>query len=137
MKANQKVRIIEDCREGSPATGKFGVYEGDFPFSVMVMRYNDFTKEKRVTEHAYDWWMESGWTEYYPEYKEQEPKPESYWFAVTNPRIRLEDGSVIWGYECWWEPVKNEMLSLEESQKDLEGYKDVLRGVIEAMDEEE
>lgn len=24
----------------------------------------------------------------------------------TNPRIELDDGSIIWGYECWWKPVK-------------------------------
>lgn len=26
-----------------------------------------------------------------------------------NPRIRLEDGSVIWGIECWWIPVSEIM----------------------------
>ncbi len=23
----------------------------------------------------------------------------------TNPKITLDDGTVIWGFECWWEPV--------------------------------
>lgn len=23
-----------------------------------------------------------------------------------NPRIELDDGSVLWGYECWWDYVK-------------------------------
>lgn len=22
-----------------------------------------------------------------------------------NVRITLEDGSVLWGYECWWKPL--------------------------------
>lgn len=22
-----------------------------------------------------------------------------------NVRITLDDGTVLWGYECWWEPV--------------------------------
>lgn len=22
-----------------------------------------------------------------------------------NPKITLDDGSVLWGYQCWWEPV--------------------------------
>lgn len=26
-----------------------------------------------------------------------------YWFWTDNPRIRLQDGSVIWGDECRWE----------------------------------
>lgn len=23
----------------------------------------------------------------------------------TNPRIELDDGSVIWGYQCWWQQL--------------------------------
>ena len=23
-------------------------------------------------------------------------------FAANNPRLRLDDGTVIWGIECWW-----------------------------------
>lgn len=22
-----------------------------------------------------------------------------------NTRITLDDGTIIWGYECWWEPI--------------------------------
>jgi len=25
---------------------------------------------------------------------------------VTNPKITLDDGTVIWGAECWWGPEK-------------------------------
>ena len=30
----------------------------------------------------------------------------SSWFDV--PVITLDDGTVLKGYECWWEPVKEE-----------------------------
>lgn len=25
--------------------------------------------------------------------------------AFRNPKITLDNGNVIWGYECWWKPV--------------------------------
>ncbi len=24
--------------------------------------------------------------------------------GVTSPRLRLDDGTVVWGYQCWWGP---------------------------------
>lgn len=24
--------------------------------------------------------------------------------CMQNPRIKLDDGKVVWGYECWWMP---------------------------------
>lgn len=24
-----------------------------------------------------------------------------------NPRIKLEDGKTVWGYECWWRPAES------------------------------
>ena len=26
--------------------------------------------------------------------------------GALNPRIVLDDGSILWGCECWWEPVE-------------------------------
>ncbi len=25
--------------------------------------------------------------------------------GIANVRITLDDGTVLWGYECWWEPL--------------------------------
>ncbi len=25
----------------------------------------------------------------------------------NNVRITLDDGGVLWGYECWWTPINN------------------------------
>lgn len=49
-----------------------------------------------------------------------------------NPRTRFEDGSVLWGCECWWELVEN-MPSLEESQVQLKQNRAKLREVIDDM----
>lgn len=31
--------------------------------------------------------------------------PDPAYPKYTNPRIELDGGGVIWGYECWWEHV--------------------------------
>lgn len=33
-----------------------------------------------------------------------------------NPRIRLEDGSCIWGIECWWDEVEDKAPPLRVAQ---------------------
>ncbi len=33
----KKVLIVEDCRLGSPATGKIGIHEGDLPRTAVVI----------------------------------------------------------------------------------------------------
>lgn len=53
-----------------------------------------------------------------------------------NPRIRLQDGSVIWGCECWWRPVRTAG-PLPQEQAALEEHKAFLRDVFSAMAEDE
>lgn len=39
---------------------------------------------------------------------------------ISNPRIRLDDGKVIWGCECWWGPeaeVQKRAAKFESCQK--------------------
>lgn len=26
---------------------------------------------------------------------------------LSNPRIKLDNGKMIWGYECWWSPLED------------------------------
>lgn len=125
------VRIIEDCRNtDKPATGQLGMYEGDFNRTVIVKRLNGITNDYELKEFMYDWWMESGWTEYYPEYTGQQPEPAEYWMPITNPRIRLADGSHIWGDECWWSPKID--ASMAELQKEVDLFREVYAAMIEA-----
>ena len=42
---------------------------------------------------------ELGWCEEGVPFPEEDPK-------YTNPKITLDSGAVIWGYECWWKPVE-------------------------------
>lgn len=45
-----------------------------------------------------------------------------------NPRMRLQDGSEIWGIECWWLPVEHAG-PLPQMQEELEEHK---RAIIES-----
>lgn len=157
-KPGDKILIIEDCREGSPATGQVGIYEGEFPREATI-RGLGFWRE-----YSYDVFIEGKvrftageftlaplvnhipfWS---PGNREPHPKGEGhpitaslepsppYWFPTNNPRIKLSDGSVIWGDECWWGDAKTAPPTLEEAQTDLEDHKTVLRGLVQAMSEE-
>lgn len=61
----------------------------------------------------------------------------NYWYERMNPRIRLDDGSVIWGIECWWGPAENAP-PLEKAQELVEikkaRYRSILVGEEEADD---
>jgi len=51
-----------------------------------------------------------------------------------NPRIRLQDGSVIWGCQCWWRSVR-EAGPLPAEQVALEKHKVILREIIAMIEE--
>ena len=127
-----RVLIVQDCRDGSPATGQTGIYEGDFPRGALVKI------DGELCEYDYAKWVE--WLETAPKPKpplwdQGEPEPEGdSWFPTDNPRIRLEDGSVIWGDECWWRPAEDAP-PLAEAQEDLEKHKTVLRYAFRALSE--
>lgn len=157
-KPGDKVLIIEDCREGSPATGQVGVYEGEFPRGAIVFVpdgskefcYDEFVSGKtRAAGGAFDghslaklipFWSPGG-DEPHPcgddfPMKDGASLEPPYWFSSTNPRIKLPDGSTIWGDECWWGDAKNAPPTLEEAQADLEDHKTILRGMAQAMADE-
>lgn len=105
------VHIDMDCRKPATATGKYGVLEGEFPRTVVVVHKAQVRDtQDHMQEFAYDEFM--AWN-----LKQEEPVPEInhetlmqsdksqqvYFYVHTNPRIRLDDGSVIWGDECWWQ----------------------------------
>ena len=51
-----------------------------------------------------------------------------------NPRIRLQDGTEIWGYQCWWRPIRNAG-PLQDEQEALEIHKDLLRAALELLED--
>lgn len=53
-----------------------------------------------------------------------------------SPKMILEDGSVIWGYECWWQPAE-EVEDLEQAQIALESVKAFYRAMVDIVSEQE
>ena len=41
--------------------------------------------------------------------------------GVTNPKIRLDNGDVVWGCECWWGP--EEMIRSKMTEYEVAGYR--------------
>lgn len=137
-----RVLITQDCRDGHTATGKYGIYEGNFSYSVELgQQFTEDSKTKWVGECGYEEYK-SGFAllkdgtpvkDVYLEWELLKEQPRPYFAIVmTNPRIRLEDGSVIWGAECWWSEAKDG-LTLEDSQKDLKEFQKFIEGLTEQI----
>ena len=105
-KPGARVLIIEDCRAGGTATGKTGVYEGDFPITVVVcLAENEFREWDYEAYTSGTLKMADGTPvkDVVKMWERGQPNPEyPYAFPHENPRIRLDDGSMIWGCQCWW-----------------------------------
>lgn len=132
MKPGTKVLIAEDVRDGNPATGKLGVYEGNFPRSVALTK--DGGKTWFSQEYDYELFVNTGGTETFPLWASGEtPAGGVFAMVMTNPRIRLEDGSVIWGDECWWGEAEN--ITFEEAVKQTKETKQAVIGVLDLLAE--
>ena len=131
-KTGAKVIILEDCREGAPAKNQIGTYEGDFPRTVLV-KYKGEHKET-----MYDWFMSSEgdtWRSILTHVADMNPETidlehqDNWWGEWNNPRIRLDDGSVIWGDECWWKEVEAEPLNADKAREDIKTFYAILREI--------
>jgi len=138
-----EVIIIEDCRNVADVSGQKGIYEGDFPRGAVVFNesdarevyYDAFVSGELVKLIPY--WcprrdMAHPLGDGYPVVYGTDPEP-PYWFETRNPRIRLTDGSIIWGDECWWGPVEG--APLEEAKQKLEEHKSLMREAMQALSE--
>lgn len=132
-----KVLITQDCRDGERATGKTGIYEGDFPFSVCVK-----VSEDDFREYLYEDWVSGKITlsdgrraiDVVPQLNREGMEP-PFWFQSDNPRIRLEDGSVIWGCQCWWcaADEQGNLPTIGEGQQSQENTIAALRGLLDCI----
>ncbi len=140
-KPGTRVLILQDVRDGAPATGQYGTLEGDFPVEAYL--YLSETENGSVPWDVYQTsfmmdlnGIERPMKEAIPLWEGGQPKP-NYPFAIasTNPRIRLADGSPIWGYECWWRPANDDetvtVAQLEDETNQLEQHKNRLCAAIQ------
>lgn len=91
---------IESANKTQVRLFGYGVYEGDFPRPDGTPGVFGTPEQMRETakEHGID--------------------PEALNRALCNPRIRLDNGSVVWGCQCWWGP--------EEKVKESIGGREVV-----------
>lgn len=145
-----KVIILEDCRSKPGAAGQSGIYEGDFPRSVIVCingSYHEFDYEAFVSgEIILD---KISLCQFVPFWQVDPAKASPvqdgpvvtdnqgglYWFPSDNPRIKLDNGETIWGDECWWSKAV-QTPPLAEAQAELEKHKAILVGLARALTEE-
>lgn len=142
IKAGDKVFITEDCRPGSPATGQVAIYDGDHPRTIILGQVlTDKGRIDWIGEYNYDSYASGrltigGTIPARAVYLEQAPVGDlpqlvdGACIAVPflNPRMRLDDGSVIWGDECWWTPL-TDGLTLADAEVDLAQTKALLREI--------
>lgn len=156
IKPGTKVLVTKDIREGGKASGQVGVYEGDFPLSVVFgygetadsdvvwvdgeYLYEDYKKASAAIDGVtlsdgslIELHQSKPLNEVFIEWERGKPRPVPFFaMPMMNPRIRLEDGSVIWGAECWWEEY-TEGLTQAQSEEHLEQHLEVLRGIADAI----
>jgi hypothetical protein len=143
MKTGERVLIVEDVRDGHIATGKTGIYEGDFPLTITLgYQVSEEVEIEWRGEYDYQDFINGKITLFngkpantiYKEWKPPESCPRPLFaMPMNNPRIHLDDGSVIWGVECWWKPMEYAANKLEDDQKELETEKEFLRTVANAI----
>jgi len=129
-----KVLIVDDCREGSPATGKTGVLLGDMPFMAVVhtngesqsLPIGEFHKlnsklEKKLIpmedfnleddprpvpdDSASDFEGIAGYLEAMKCWRKRNSHRLHCYSIMKSPCIELDDGGLIWGTECWWKTL--------------------------------
>jgi len=129
-----EVLITRDVRKLAPeqlVSGQIGIYEGDFPVSVSVHLGNEFV------EYDYARFMQFNAQQEKPIPSIQEAiasgdvnwKQNAFYMVSDFPRIRLPDGSYIWGYECWWGEAEGAP-PLPEAQAQTEQVIELLRSAI-------
>ncbi len=74
MKAGIRVGAILGSKDKVVELLGFGIYEGDFDPELDTTKAVGFMAEMRKG------------------------------LGLSNPRIRLDSGQVVWGCECWWGP---------------------------------
>lgn len=166
--------VLKDCRENSPAKGRYGICEGNFPVGwnysgpngkpsgeclytpenekilrekygfILIEELGDRVAQILLEQHDIALPLLEGISKeeerhassLYSQTFDELRKTTGIYFEHTNPRIRLEDGSVIWGYECWWKPldakVSDDRLSevLESGEADIKRFCEVLNSLL-------
>lgn len=145
-KPGDLVKVFNDRRPGRAAIGQTAVYEGELPHTVYLITphgpelwgIDDFVAGKAIARNdkggspavvaspqLVDDVSEAITGNFI--FKDDQ-KPNYYWVIYSNPRLRLQDGSTIWGRECWWQNVSGvDETAVSVEIESLEDYMQSLR----------
>lgn len=85
----------------------YGTYEGDFiPPFVNI--------EQELEELKAEYPMIRAENPELPEEPEMDKLRAIIEFTSKNPRIKLDNGKTVWGYECWWGDIEGFEGSIEQ-----------------------
>jgi hypothetical protein len=106
------IAISHEDEDGLHIFG-YGIYEGKFlpPFVNIeeeVSSYRDEYEEARRADPNL------------PEQFDEVQFRATLEQILANPRIKLDSGKTVWGYECWWSPVDQKMEDELKGKKILE-----------------
>jgi hypothetical protein len=118
----------------------YGVYEGDFPRTVLL-KYNG-----QLNETTYEWFMSNDAAVLRerlthaskivgPGLGNSLDVADNWWFEWDNPRIRLDDGSTIWGDECWWALIDKDDPPLKDLEKAQEETVEAIKALAQILTE--
>lgn len=115
-----RVGAFESLDENGLRMIGYGVYEGDFLPPFLATEDNSF--------EGFSAWMhvEHPECKEWPE-EEMRNAHEMYTRFRVNPRIQLDNGDVVWGFEVYWIP--------EEAMKKIEAKAALIRHVRPERDE--
>lgn len=82
-----RVFAVCDASKSQVRLFGFGVYEGDFLMPI-APKEEDLIVEARKLGFS--------------EEKAKEQTAQMFKVLFNNPRIKLDNGQTVWGYECWW-----------------------------------
>jgi hypothetical protein len=81
------------------------------PVAQLKAVLDEFLNRNEITHEDYAARLATAEAQYTVEKaKPMEERVKQYWLSVaSNPRIDLDNGGVVWGYQCWWGPVNSFM----------------------------
>lgn len=92
MAIGDRVMALESMNDNVVRVYGCGVYEGDFPRPEESDGVFGTTAEMKATAVEL-WGPEESWSD---------KQRKSFEASISNPRIRLDNGDVVWGCQCWW-----------------------------------
>lgn len=115
MKIGDRVGAVLNADDEEVVLLGYGVYEGDFcPPGVTEPSFEALMGDPKTP------WPTAAGTLGEKRAVYETMKASVVWkMAYRNPRIRLDDGQIVWGRECWWGPEEKIKAAIEKGDRQI------------------